>query len=98
MEKDKRTQISMRFQRTIARLLTLRRFARKVGQDFDIEHLDISRLTRRGQSNDDKIYDLFEDVEDIWSYIRTPKNMVDLMNKQDYITDVLKYINFETFF
>lgn len=51
---EKAVQISdtlRRFQRTIRRLSTLRRFAREIGLEFDIENMEISIFHYQGRHN-----------------------------------------------
>lgn len=47
LEIDRRSDLVVRFQRTLRRLVVLSGFAKLVNLDFDIEQLDISNLTRR---------------------------------------------------
>lgn len=66
------TDLAIRFQRTIRRLMILRSFAKQVGQEFDIENLEVARLTRRPQVKDDK-----QDEEKAEA-IRLPKQLIEL--------------------
>lgn len=41
------SQAKIKFQRTMRRLSVLRRFAKRLGLEFDIENLEISLLTKK---------------------------------------------------
>jgi len=44
---DSRSAAKIKFQRTMRRLSILRRFAKRLGLEFDIENMEISLLTKQ---------------------------------------------------
>lgn len=88
-EEDKRSEMAVRFQRTMRRLIVLRSFARVVGLEFDVDQLDIATLTRRHGSAKGK--------KD-WAAARVPNEVRELLSKQDHLTSILNYLRFEVFF
>jgi hypothetical protein len=67
---DTRSAAKIKFQRTMRRLSILRRFAKRLGLEFDIENMEISMLTRgrndgkkrKGQRNH---YSQLNDLEQV---------------------------------
>lgn len=51
-----KNEIRKRFQRTIRRLYTLRRFAKKLGLEFDIEQLELSQFFTKDKHHSRNIY------------------------------------------
>lgn len=76
-EEDQRSELTMRFQRTMKRLSVLRSFAKMVGMEFDIDQLDIASLTRRSKSRNSKVNNVL------------PDHQQELIQKQNYITNML---------
>ena len=46
------SQAKIKFQRTMRRLAILRRFAKRLGLEFDIENMEISLLTKQKSNSD----------------------------------------------
>lgn len=87
-EEDRRSEMTVRFQRTMRRLIVLRSFAALVGQEFVIDQLDIATLTRRHGAVKGKT----------WTAQAVPKEVKEHLNKQDYLTSLVNHLRFEVFF
>ena len=72
-EIDRRSDLVIRFQRTMRRLYVLRSFAKDLKLEFDIDQLDIATLTRRSAKGR---------VD--WTKARVSKDALVLIEKQDY--------------
>ena len=64
--------MTIRFQRTMRRLIVLRSFAKTIGLEFDVDQLDIALLTRRHGTN--------TRGED-WREARVPNEVRELLGK-----------------